>query len=67
MQMGCQTDVPAESSYRQQGKLNREEQINYRLRVCICVCFCVCVLLIKSQLQSPRMVEGRNALVYQQV
>lgn len=38
MQTGSQTVVPADSCYRRQGRLNRDEQINYRL----------CVRLIKS-------------------
>lgn len=33
-QTGSQTAVPAESSYHQQGRLSRDEQINYRQCVC---------------------------------
>lgn len=41
-QTGSQTAVPAESSYHHQGRLNKDEQINYRL----------CVSLITSKKHS---------------
>lgn len=55
MQTGSQTVVPADSSYRHQGRLNRDEQINYRL----------CVLLIKyKKTQSGGKIKTLKPICY---